>query len=884
MLRVNIFKKMNNGSKAALLSLLAYFIIPALVYLPYLINGHVMAHGDSYSWLSMRSLLAQSFISGDPSLWNPFSMLGVPYMADIQSGFFYPLNYLVLIMPLNVFSNVYYIITLALAGFFTYLYMSEIQDSKLVAFLVGLVFMFSTFLGGPRVTHQNVFSSVIWLPLVLFFVQRYIRTNRRKELLFASVAMAFQFFAGFPQAAIYSNLFVLLYLIVFMKKDKNSVKRRILDLSIWLGVFIMLIAVQLLPLAELMKDSGRNAVSYEFFSVLSADYRVLPLAFFPELFGDAVFPFGARALEVGIEIYVGIIATVFLVYAMIFHMKEKKIRWLVIFAALSLMYCMVANIPIIGKAVWNIPIIGSFRVASRMIFVYSFFSIAVFGIILSKLKDRVEAKKLFKFSLVFFIVILVIVVFIKSVASSSIADQNMQQYYDGVKVFLPTIIITLILAGILAAYSYFKFLCNWKHAYIAMACIICLAGIADVGRYSIPKGDFDYYGDKDNTTSAIQYLNGLDNNDEYRSVAVLATLEEAFDINKADEYKFNSNMFYQMRTYNSYLTFRSKKATDLIPMADVPMSGINNYIHGENAALSMASLKYIVDPYHDLTKEDVIVGMGDLFQEIPEVNIPSSSQVNAQSYKMGSGISENQRYYVEFEATTDKNPQMFYIDFWGEGYDLEECNTTFILQPETNTYSGMISTGNQPVPDDVYFRIISQNDSDIRINDFKMYNVISVPFNTVYKTLVDDGDTLIYENVNAKPIINIAADIEDISQYNAFDINEISYIENPKREDVGSDAAVKILQFNNNSIKAKVVANEEVFINHAQIMYPGWNAYVDGIRVQNYLVNKTIQGVYVPKGEHIVEFRFEPVSFYIGAAVTLTGVILLILLLLRKKV
>ncbi len=161
----------------------------------------------------------------------------------------------------------------------------------------------------------------------------------------------------------------------------------------------------------------------------------------------------------------------------------------------------------------------------------------------------------------------------------------------------------------------------------------------------------------------------------------------------------------------------------------------------------------------------------------------------------------------------------------------------------------------------------------------------SVPFEEVYGTLIDTEDMLIYENKNAKPVINAAEYVRDMTAYSPLDVNAASYIENAPeilQTDVGQ-VAVALIEWKNNSVKAAVQAQNTVFINHAQSMYPGWNAYVDGEKVENYLVNGVTQGAYVPAGEHIVEFRFEPKSLYIGAVFTVAGIILLIFIAHREK-
>ena len=60
----------------------------------------------------------------------------------------------------------------------------------------------------------------------------------------------------------------------------------------------------------------------------------------------------------------------------------------------------------------------------------------------------------------------------------------------------------------------------------------------------------------------------------------------------------------------------------------------------------------------------------------------------------------------------------------------------------------------------------------------------------------------------------------------------------------------------------------------------GWQAYIDGVEAKHIRVNYVLRGMEIPKGEHTVEFRFDPQVVKTGSSIALGSSILLGLLLL----
>ena len=84
----------------------------------------------------------------------------------------------------------------------------------------------------------------------------------------------------------------------------------------------------------------------------------------------------------------------------------------------------------------------------------------------------------------------------------------------------------------------------------------------------------------------------------------------------------------------------------------------------------------------------------------------------------------------------------------------------------------------------------------------------------------------------------------------------------------------------NNLIYTSNSAKDELAVFSEIYYQPGWNAYVDGEEVEHFRVNYVLRAMVIPKGDHKIEFKFEPVLYGIGESISLVSSSILILLLL----
>jgi hypothetical protein len=101
--------------------------------------------------------------------------------------------------------------------------------------------------------------------------------------------------------------------------------------------------------------------------------------------------------------------------------------------------------------------------------------------------------------------------------------------------------------------------------------------------------------------------------------------------------------------------------------------------------------------------------------------------------------------------------------------------------------------------------------------------------------------------------------------------------------DIPLASTATIENVNNNTITITAVSNQPALLFLSDTYYPGWNAYVDGVRTKIYLAYYAFRAVAIPEGEHQVEFRYEPASFLLGLKISTACTMLVLVYLFLKK-
>ncbi|MBN2237848.1 MAG: YfhO family protein [Bacteroidales bacterium] len=128
---------------------------------------------------------------------------------------------------------------------------------------------------------------------------------------------------------------------------------------------------------------------------------------------------------------------------------------------------------------------------------------------------------------------------------------------------------------------------------------------------------------------------------------------------------------------------------------------------------------------------------------------------------------------------------------------------------------------------------------------------------------------------------------EELEQINSLSGKEEIIIDNRFKELVtipmlpADSSSIYLESYLPNHLVYKANIMEERVAAFSEIYYDkGWDAFIDGVKVDYFRVNYTLRGLIIPKGEHLIEFKFEPKTYALGERISLVGSIILLLALL----
>lgn len=323
-----------------------------------------------------RVLYADALAAGRLPLWQPEILMGLPLLAEMQTGALYPLHlFLYRLLPVDLALSYDILLHLAFLGAGVFLFARQRGISTAGALIAALTLMLGGF-STARITHPNVLSVAAWLPWLLYLYELW-RAGWHRTFVWALLVLSFalQWLGGHPQFALINCLTFVVYVLAMQVvmprraasengRDFLSLVRRasvVLVPFAALGLGALIASAQLLPTFEFAQQSVRaGGVDEEFFTTFSFNPLYLALLGAPFLRGN---PYPNTSVEV--IAYVGILPLLLAASALV--LRRERETWFWALLALGALLLALGGYTPLYPALRGLPLFNLFRVPARFL-------------------------------------------------------------------------------------------------------------------------------------------------------------------------------------------------------------------------------------------------------------------------------------------------------------------------------------------------------------------------------------------------------------------------------------------------------------------------------------------------------------------------------------
>src|SRR5262245_27769546 len=386
-----------------ILMAVALVLLPLIYFFPAIIGKVTLTTGDSWSYsILMRMLVGQMLAHGEMPLWNPYTFAGMPLLAALQAGVFYPPNWLFVLLPPGAAMKLVVISVYQVALIGSYLYARALNMGRAAALVTGVMFAF----GGFMIDHLeqlNFIAAASWLPWVLWAIEK-IHQRRRSEswrepwrwIVVGAIVICLQIFAGLPQATWHIAMVGGAYFLFLLARRGETEAGGRLRFAVATAVMAvcgaLLSAIQFLPARELQQQGERAAIDYETFSTFSMAPRFWLSTIFPFFYGGGLPPYRVGGwdhwwLHKWAHGYVGILGLLLALLAC-FAYRRRGLVWFWSGVAICAMVLATGDYMPFGfnRVLYHVPVYNLFRGSYRHTYEFTFALAVLAGLGTSSLR------------------------------------------------------------------------------------------------------------------------------------------------------------------------------------------------------------------------------------------------------------------------------------------------------------------------------------------------------------------------------------------------------------------------------------------------------------------------------------------------------------------
>ncbi len=400
-----------------LIPLLALAALAVFFYRQAVFTNLIFARGDTllyfYPYWDYR---AQTLLSGQLPLWNPYLFMGAPFLANSQAGVFYPLNWPLIFFGAPVAVKISLVVHIIIAAWGAYtLAWRAFSLEPLPAFLAASVFAFGGYLSA-QVEHVNQLQGLAWLPFAVLSTLCITQADSsiRNRILYCSLLalfIALQLTAGHTQTAfitLVACLLVATYQLLINLQHRPDINIRAkftkpakagLMVLALLGIGVLLgfglASAQLLPTFELSRQSLRSgglplneAVSF---------------SLNPLLLGRALLPGYSRLIFSEFVAYIGVVPLVLATLGVTGWRGNRAVQLAALLAGVGLFFALGGYNPVYLLLARFVPGFNLFRVPARWLALFALGASLLSGLGLQLIRNQQSAvsnRKLLLISLI----------------------------------------------------------------------------------------------------------------------------------------------------------------------------------------------------------------------------------------------------------------------------------------------------------------------------------------------------------------------------------------------------------------------------------------------------------------------------------------------------
>ena len=270
------------------------------MFWPMMTGRTVVGFRDSaYLYYPLFKWIDAQWAAGEIPLWNPYCNFGMPVVGDGSSSVFYPgkLIFFCRFLTYPARYGIYLAVHIPIAALGTYWFAKTLRANRAGATLAAFSFAF----GGSvlfQVTNVIFLVSAAWLPFALCCVWKMVKTRKVKWPVAAGVCCALMILGGDPQMVYHVGLISIATIVgEFLRRKRRRLKsktgmdsnlgnrrpyRWLISATLRLGLMVvvtsMLAAIQLLPTVTWSQHSERMKPSqpaniYQAYNAIQEDTK-----------------------------------------------------------------------------------------------------------------------------------------------------------------------------------------------------------------------------------------------------------------------------------------------------------------------------------------------------------------------------------------------------------------------------------------------------------------------------------------------------------------------------------------------------------------------------------------------------------------------------------